>query len=237
MRAQDVHVGGELAQGFVEVVHLRENAAHHQDNKDVCRRVCELVVPRKRHLERDTERFDEHDRYRAGGGANGEVDERVLATVLGRNLVDHEDAEDDAEGAVEEKAYSHVCQFPFHVDSSLVSLDIPGWRARFRISSTDSTSLSGGACSTMMTDPIKHIAHPILPSKPSCSSKKYEPSTAPMSTESAPRGVTRIAGANAYAAKLKISPSTTACRQLHILLLRYVCVLTRRYARPPHRVL
>ena len=34
-------------------------------------------------------------------------------------------------------------------------------------------------------------------------------STYPMRTESAPRGVTRIAGANAYAAKLKISPTTT----------------------------
>jgi hypothetical protein len=72
--------------------------------------------------------------------------------------------------------------------------------------------LSGGACSTMMTDPIRHIAHPILPSSPSCSSRKYDPSTAPISTDSAPSGVTRMAGANAYAAKLKISPSTTAIR-------------------------
>lgn len=35
-----------------------------------------------------------------------------------------------------------------------------------------------------------------------------------MRTERAPRGVTRMAGANAYAAKLKISPKTTAESQL-----------------------
>lgn len=67
-----------------------------------------------------------------------------------------------------------------------------------------------------MTDPIRHIAQPILPNNPSCSSRKYDPRTAPMSTESAPKGVTKIAGANAYAAKLKISPSTTAsCQSMH----------------------
>lgn len=32
----------------------------------------------------------------------------------------------------------------------------------------------------------------------------------PIRTESAPSGVTRMAGAKAYAAKLKISPTTTA---------------------------
>jgi hypothetical protein len=35
----------------------------------------------------------------------------------------------------------------------------------------------------------------------------------PMSTLSAPSGVTRIAGANAYAAKFAISPTTTAAYQ------------------------
>lgn len=88
-------------------------------------------------------------------------------------------------------------------------MDIPGCRARFKISSTDWTSLSGGACSTMMTEPTRHIAQPILPRRPNCSSKKYEPRTAPIRTERAPRGVTRMAGANAYAAKLNISPRTT----------------------------
>lgn len=38
--------------------------------------------------------------------------------------------------------------------------------------------------------------------------------TNPINTDRAPRGVTRIAGANAYAAKLKISPTTTAQNQV-----------------------
>lgn len=60
-----------------------------------------------------------------------------------------------------------------------------------------------------MTAPIRHIALPSLPSVPSSSLRKYEPRTAPMSTLRAPRGVTRIAGAKAYAAKLQTSPRPT----------------------------
>jgi hypothetical protein len=69
--------------------------------------------------------------------------------------------------------------------------------------------LSGGACKTIMTDPIRHIAHPSFPSVPNSSFKKYDPSTAPIKTLNAPRGVTRIAGAKAYAAKFATSPTTT----------------------------
>ena len=89
-------------------------------------------------------------------------------------------------------------------------------------------SLSGGACSTMTTEPIKHVAHPSFPKVPRRSFRKYAPSTDlsqgqvchvymarrtisyPMSTLRAPNGVTRIAGAKAYAAKFAISPRTTA---------------------------
>ena len=62
--------------------------------------MCELVVTRECHLERQTERLDEHDRDGAGRGTDGEVDERVLATILGCDLVDHEDGEDGDEQAV-----------------------------------------------------------------------------------------------------------------------------------------
>lgn len=64
----------------------------------------ELVVARKGHLERNAESLDEHDGDGARRGADGKVDEGILATVLWRDLVDHEDAEDDAEGAVEKEA-------------------------------------------------------------------------------------------------------------------------------------
>jgi hypothetical protein len=70
-------------------------------------------------------------------------------------------------------------------------------------------SLSGGACNTIITEPIRHIAHPSFPNVPSSSFKKYDPNTAPIKTLNAPSGVTRIAGANAYAAKLATSPTIT----------------------------
>lgn len=100
----DAHVGAELRQRFVEVVHLRENAAYDDDDEDVGRGVGELVVARESHLKRNAKGLDEHDRHRAGGSADGEVDERVLAAVLGSDLVDHEDGEDGDEEAVDEEA-------------------------------------------------------------------------------------------------------------------------------------
>jgi hypothetical protein len=48
-----------------------------------------------------------------------------------------------------------------------------------------------------------------LPRIPSSSLRKYDPNTAPIKTDMAPSGVTKIAGAKAYAAKLHISPTTT----------------------------
>lgn len=88
----------------------------------------------------------------------------------------------------------------------------------------------------MTTDPSRHMAQPSLPNMPNLSLRKYDPRTAlwreeqivsdqktskhticklvrcfpyPIRTLSAPRGVTRIAGANAYAAKLATSPMAT----------------------------
>lgn len=62
----------------------------------------------------------------------------------------------------------------------------------------------------IMTEPMRQMAHPSFPSVPSFSFKKYDPKTAPINTLSAPRGVTSIAGANAYAAKFATSPTITA---------------------------
>jgi hypothetical protein len=80
-----------------------------------------------------------------------------------------------------------------------------------------------------MTDPIKHIAQPNFPNVPSFSFKKYDPSTAPIKTLSAPRGVTKIAGANAYAAKFAISPTIT----VHIPLANFPAL----YAIHPYMLL
>ncbi len=84
---------------------MRENAAYNHDDEDVCRRMRELVVSRKCHLERDTKGLDEHDGDRPSGGADGKVDQRVLAAVPGRDLVNHEDGENCNKEAVDEEAW------------------------------------------------------------------------------------------------------------------------------------
>ena len=61
----------------------------------------------------------------------------------------------------------------------------------------------------IMIEPMRQMAHPSFPNVPSFSCKKYDPKTAPINTLRAPRGVTSIAGANAYAAKLATSPTIT----------------------------
>lgn len=74
-----------------------------------------------------------------------------------------------------------------------------------------------------MTAPIRHMALPSLPSIPSSSLRKYDPNTAPINTLNAPNGVTNIAGANAYAAKLQTSPTTTVFRGVSFHCLPYDC--------------
>ena len=59
-----------------------------------------------------------------------------------------------------------------HTDSK--EEDAPGCRAKCRISSTVSISLSGGACRTIMREPSKHNEQPTRPRCPSCSFKKNE---------------------------------------------------------------
>ena len=74
----------------------------------------------------------------------------------------------------------------------------------------------------MITDPMRHKAHPNFPSVPKSSLRKYDPSTAPIKTLSAPNGVTSMAGAKAYAAKLATSPSTMVTMPPHhVGLLKY----------------
>jgi len=73
----------------------------------------------------------------------------------------------------------------------------------------------------MMTDPIRQIAQPMRPNGPNSSFKNIAAKTAlqsvtlpshkyPINTLRAPSGVTKIAGAKVYAAKLAASPMTTA---------------------------
>lgn len=74
-----------------------------------------------------------------------------------------------------------------------------------------------------MMDPKRQIPQPNLPKTPSFSLKNTEAKTAPIMTERAPRGVTRIGGANVYAAKLAISPiAIIVVPTIQMGFLRYV---------------
>ena len=88
--ACDVHIGGELAESLVKVVHLRQDADGRDNHKHVGGRVGELIVPSKRQLEGDAKGLDGHDRDGADARADAQVDERVLLAVSGRHLVDHD---------------------------------------------------------------------------------------------------------------------------------------------------
>lgn len=61
----------------------------------------------------------------------------------------------------------------------------------------------------MIVDPNMHRKHPILPKRFNFSLRNLEAITAEMITLRAPKGVTKEAGAKAYAAKLAASPSPT----------------------------
>lgn len=93
-----------MAKRLVEVIHLCQDTAYNHNDKYVCRRVCELVVACEGHLQCNPESFDEHDGDGASGRADGEVNKRILAAVLGRDLVDHEGGKDGDEEAVDEEA-------------------------------------------------------------------------------------------------------------------------------------
>jgi len=116
---------------------------------------------------------------------------------------------------------------------------LPGSVARLHTSVTDSISRSGGACKTIVVEPTTHNTQPSIPKICNFSFKIISARTAlqqniyqqsktwpirfrPQNIHhskmeciclimmlSAPRGVTRIAGAKAYAAKLATSPTTT----------------------------
>lgn len=101
---KSVHIGAELAQRLIEVVHLREDADHDGDAEDVRAGRRELVVAAEGELHGDTEALDGHDGDAADGTADAEVDHGVLLAVLGGDSVDHDHRKGRHYYAVEQKA-------------------------------------------------------------------------------------------------------------------------------------
>lgn len=100
-RTEDSQIRGEAGKRLVEVVHLRHNADNRQEHEDVGRRMRELIVTPECQLQGDSEGLDRHDGHGANGRADGEIDERILLAVFGRNLVYHHDGEDSHGNSVE----------------------------------------------------------------------------------------------------------------------------------------
>jgi hypothetical protein len=104
-----------LRKCFIEVIHLREDADDHHNHEHVSRVISKLVVSSKSEFERNTECLDRHDGYAAHGAADRNVDEWVLATVLWRDFVNHNDGEYDDEEAIEHESY--IAQVSSHLQS------------------------------------------------------------------------------------------------------------------------
>lgn len=173
---------------------MRKDATTGHNHEDISRCVRELVVSGKSKLKRDAEGLDGHDGDGSDCGADRHIDQRVAFTMNRRNFIDHDNGENGDDERIYQKPYRRIslrtrCQV---TDATLF---LPGWSAYSKIWSTVSTSSSGGAWSTMLRAPRRQIAQPSFPSVPSSSFKKYEPKTAPIKTDNAPSGVTRIAGA------------------------------------------
>lgn len=103
-RGQNVHIRWELAQRLVKVVHLGQYADHGNNHEHVGGGVAELVVARKGQLQGNAERLNSHDRDRADGRADAQVDERVPLAVHGTDTVDHDARKNADSECVEQKA-------------------------------------------------------------------------------------------------------------------------------------
>jgi hypothetical protein len=106
---ENVHVRGELAKRLVKVVHLGQDADHHNDHEDISTGMRELVVPAKGKLHSNTKGLHSHNGHAAHSTANRKVDHWVLLAILGRHAIYHDDGEDGNEQAVEHEARLHGC--------------------------------------------------------------------------------------------------------------------------------
>lgn len=79
----NVHIRAELAECFVKIVHLRQDADRDHDHEDVSAGVDKLVLASEGEFYGNAEGFDGHYADGADGRADGEVDERVLFAVGG----------------------------------------------------------------------------------------------------------------------------------------------------------
>lgn len=113
-----------MTQGLVEVIHLRQDADHCNEDEDVGAGVGELVVAGKGQLDGNTNALDSHDRDGSDSAANRDVDQRVLASITRSHAVDHDGGEDYDQQHIEEEAcFASVASFSADL---LLSPNSPG---------------------------------------------------------------------------------------------------------------
>ena len=83
-----IHIRRKLAERLIKVVHLRQNADHHNNHEHISARMRKLVITTKSQLNSNAESLDCHDGHATDGAANRQVDHRVLLAIFWRNFVD-----------------------------------------------------------------------------------------------------------------------------------------------------
>ena len=108
---EQVHVGGELAQRFVEVVHLGQDTHHNHNGEDVCGWMSKLVFAAKREFQSNAEAFDSHDGDGADGRANADVNHGIFLPINRGDLIDHDHCEKRDDGDIDQEGCTHAkCQ-------------------------------------------------------------------------------------------------------------------------------
>lgn len=106
----NLHVGWELAQRLVEVVHLRQNAHSRNNHEYVGRSVSELIVAGECQLQSNAECLDGHDRDGPHEGADAEVNKWVVFAIDRSDFVNHEDGECRNRDRIYQEAWAQVSQ-------------------------------------------------------------------------------------------------------------------------------
>ena len=95
------HVGRELTERLVEVVHLCQNADSHDNQENISAWMRKLIIAAERQLHSNAKCLDRHDRHASHRRTNTQEDHGILLAILRRNTVDHDQGEDRDEHAIE----------------------------------------------------------------------------------------------------------------------------------------
>ncbi|EJT45341.1 hypothetical protein A1Q1_06104 [Trichosporon asahii var. asahii CBS 2479] len=204
-------VGRERVERLVEVVHLDQDARHDDDAENVRADVRELVVARDRELERDTKALDGHDGHGTDERADREVHHGILSSIARHDAENHKRREHGDKAEVQQERQVG------RVRENLVDrLDLLVAR---RVQDNDDRADDAARTAAHSQSSELLIEH-----------ERGEDRTNDDTHRSS--GVTRIAGANVYAAKFATGMSAGGSHS-QLTFSHY----HRDHSRPPDRIL